>query len=119
MFSYVCAFNLHVAMLKPQYNFSSSTAELFRSAFYACSVAMQDLYCDWLKIFIGHCPAQNYYFVRHCPAQFKFFVGHWGGESDVKSFIKLMLSIFDINEVRTKAPHLSCTTFCSTAVDWM
>ena len=36
-------------MLKPQYNFTSSTAELSPSAFYTCSVAMQDLYCDWFK----------------------------------------------------------------------
>ena len=36
-------------MLKPQYNFLCSITELFPSAFYTCSVAMQDLYCDWLK----------------------------------------------------------------------
>ena len=52
-------------MLKPQYNFSSSTAELFPSAFYTCSVAMQDLYCDWLKCPPGGCMISSYR--TYCP----------------------------------------------------
>ena len=63
VFSYVCV--CIQPTLKQQYNFSSSTAELFPSAFYTCSVAMQDLYCDWLKCPLGGSMISSYR--TYCP----------------------------------------------------
>ncbi|MCG8624180.1 MAG: hypothetical protein MJE68_19575, partial [Proteobacteria bacterium] len=32
------------------------------------------------KIFVGYCPAENYYFVGHYPAENYYFIGHCPAE---------------------------------------